>query len=173
MVLDSDLENRVDFISKMTDPILELILQGLPTTKEVVRTSSVLLLLLDQGLVTGNGGLPPYPLPLGGLGVYCAGNVLNYSFLASRLQSASLQTKLLRLAGIVDFGPFFDDALCVFNTTIETGLLSNPSEIAASKLMKKLADIYFTRVTNTTESTFFLISSTYGFVKISSGGLHF
>ncbi|GKC11118.1 hypothetical protein Tco_1007900 [Tanacetum coccineum] len=39
MVLDSDLENRVDFISKMTDPILELILQGLPTTKEVVRTS--------------------------------------------------------------------------------------------------------------------------------------
>nr|GEW46025.1 hypothetical protein [Tanacetum cinerariifolium] len=39
MVLDSNLENGVDFISKMPDPILELILQGLPTTKEVVRTS--------------------------------------------------------------------------------------------------------------------------------------
>nr|GEU99697.1 hypothetical protein [Tanacetum cinerariifolium] len=32
----------------------------------------------------------------GGLGVYSAGDVLNYAFLASRLQSAGLQTKLLR-----------------------------------------------------------------------------
>ncbi|GJX21484.1 F-box domain containing protein [Tanacetum coccineum] len=39
MVLDLNLENGVDFISKMPDPILELILQGLPTTKEVVQTS--------------------------------------------------------------------------------------------------------------------------------------
>ncbi|GKD74403.1 putative reverse transcriptase domain-containing protein [Tanacetum coccineum] len=33
-------------------------------------------------------------------------------------------------------------------------LLSNPSEVAAPKLMKKLADIYFTRVTQTVEYTF-------------------
>ncbi|GJY26009.1 F-box domain containing protein [Tanacetum coccineum] len=38
MVLDSNLENGVDFISKMPDLILELILQGLPTT-EVIGTS--------------------------------------------------------------------------------------------------------------------------------------
>ncbi|PWA73474.1 F-box domain, FBD domain, Leucine-rich repeat domain, L domain-like protein [Artemisia annua] len=35
----SNLENGVDFISNMPDPILQLILQGLPTTEEVVRTS--------------------------------------------------------------------------------------------------------------------------------------
>nr|GEY63657.1 hypothetical protein [Tanacetum cinerariifolium] len=55
-----------------------------------------------------------------------------------------------------DSGPTFDDALFVFNTSMKTGILSNPSEIAALKLMKKFADIYFTRVTNTAESTFFL-----------------
>ncbi|PWA50824.1 F-box domain, FBD domain, Leucine-rich repeat domain, L domain-like protein [Artemisia annua] len=32
-------ENGVDYISNMPDPILQLILQGLPTTEEVVRTS--------------------------------------------------------------------------------------------------------------------------------------
>ncbi|PWA76895.1 F-box domain, FBD domain, Leucine-rich repeat domain, L domain-like protein [Artemisia annua] len=35
----SNNENGVDFISNMPDPILQLILQGLPTTEEVVRTS--------------------------------------------------------------------------------------------------------------------------------------
>ncbi|GJZ40626.1 hypothetical protein Tco_0587512 [Tanacetum coccineum] len=53
------------------------------------------------------------------------GDVLNYAFLASRLQSASLQTKLLRYPGIVSSRPTFDDALCVFNTSMETDLLSN------------------------------------------------
>ncbi|GKB75706.1 reverse transcriptase domain-containing protein [Tanacetum coccineum] len=67
-----------------------------------------------------------------------------------------LGTKLLRHAGIFDSGPSFDDALCVFNTSIENDIMSNSSEIAAPKLMKKLADIYFTRVTNTAESTFSL-----------------
>ncbi|GKC71381.1 hypothetical protein Tco_1117264 [Tanacetum coccineum] len=47
-------------------------------------------------------------------------------------------------------GPAFNDALCAFNTKIETDLLSNASEIAAPKLMKKLIDIYFTRVTQAT-----------------------
>ncbi|GJY69255.1 hypothetical protein Tco_0472237 [Tanacetum coccineum] len=39
---------------------------------------------------------------------------------------------------------------------METDLLSNPSEIAALKLMKKMADIYFTRVTKNAESAFSL-----------------
>ena len=39
---------------------------------------------------------------------------------------------------------------------MEIDLLSNPSEVAAPKLIKKLADIYFTRVTQTAESTFSL-----------------
>jgi hypothetical protein len=39
---------------------------------------------------------------------------------------------------------------------MEIDLLSNLCEIAAPKLMKKLADIYFTRVTQIAESTFSL-----------------
>ncbi|GJR58014.1 hypothetical protein Tco_1500176 [Tanacetum coccineum] len=74
----------------------------------------------------------------------------------TEIAAARLQTKLLRHSGIVAFGPTFDDALCVSNTKMETNLLSNPSEIAAPKLMKKLANIYFTCVTQTTESTFSL-----------------
>ncbi|GJX88357.1 hypothetical protein Tco_0340371, partial [Tanacetum coccineum] len=91
-----------------------------------------------------------------GLGIYSAGDVLNYAFLASRLQSDGLQTKLRRHTGIVSPRSIFDDALSVFNTSMGTDLLSNPSEIAALKLMKKMADIYFTRVTKNVESTFSL-----------------
>ncbi|GJR29738.1 hypothetical protein Tco_1105970 [Tanacetum coccineum] len=72
------------------------------------------------------------------------------------LDSAGLQTKLLRHIGIVSPGPIFDDALSVHNTSMETDLLSNPSEIAALKLIKKMTDIYFTRVTKNAESTFSL-----------------
>ncbi|GJY79403.1 hypothetical protein Tco_0485204, partial [Tanacetum coccineum] len=53
-------------------------------------------------------------------------------------------------------GSNFDDALCVFNNAMEIDFLSNPSEVAASKLMKKMADIYFNRVTKDAESSFSL-----------------
>ncbi|GJZ74740.1 hypothetical protein Tco_0639205 [Tanacetum coccineum] len=69
------------------------------------------------------------------------------------------------------FGRAFTDALCVFNTKMETDLLSNTSEIAARKLIKKLADIYFTRVTQTAEFTFSLSSRQIAFVAISNGRL--
>nr|GEV28781.1 reverse transcriptase domain-containing protein [Tanacetum cinerariifolium] len=89
-----------------------------------------------------------------GLGVYSAGDVLNYAFLASRLQSVGLQAKLLQHASIVAYMPTFDDVLSVFNTSMEADLLSNPSEIVALKLIKNMANIYFTRVTKNTKSTF-------------------
>nr|GEZ33993.1 RNA-directed DNA polymerase, eukaryota [Tanacetum cinerariifolium] len=63
----------------------------------------------------------------GGLDVYSASDVFNYAFLASRLQSAGLQTKLLRHTSIVSPVPIFDEALSVFNTSMETDLLSNPT----------------------------------------------
>nr|GFD52437.1 putative reverse transcriptase domain-containing protein [Tanacetum cinerariifolium] len=56
--------------------------------------------------------LATLPFAFGRLVVYCAGDVLNYAFLASRLQSAGLHTKLLWHAGIFDSRPNFDDALC-------------------------------------------------------------
>ncbi|GJU86216.1 hypothetical protein Tco_1293762 [Tanacetum coccineum] len=73
-----------------------------------------------------------------GLGVYSTCDVLNYSFLASRLQSARLQTKLLRHFDIATFGPAFENALSAFNSKMDIDLLSNPSEVAALKPMKKL-----------------------------------
>ncbi|GJY48491.1 hypothetical protein Tco_0438447 [Tanacetum coccineum] len=100
--------------------------------------------------------LATLPFSFGGLGVFSAGDVLNYAFLASRLQSAGLQTKLLRHTCIVVPGPNFDDALRVFNTSMEIDFLSNPGGIAAPKLMKKMADIYFARVSINAESTFSL-----------------
>ncbi|GKD60469.1 hypothetical protein Tco_1297978 [Tanacetum coccineum] len=80
--------------------------------------------LLDQGSETSNGGLPPYHLLLGGL-------------------SAGLQTELRRHTSILAFRPNFDDALRVFNTSMKTDFLSNPNEIAAPKLMMKMADINY------------------------------
>nr|GEU34106.1 heparanase-like protein 3 [Tanacetum cinerariifolium] len=50
----------------------------------------------------------------------------------------------------------FDSALNAFNVKMEIDLLSNLSEIAAPKLMKKQAYIYFTSVTQMVESTFSL-----------------
>ncbi|GJZ93432.1 hypothetical protein Tco_0665497 [Tanacetum coccineum] len=72
----------------------------------------------------------PITFAFGGLGVYSAGDVLNYAFIASRLQCAALQTKLLRHVGIVTSGSTFDDALCVFNNAMEIDFLSTPSEMA-------------------------------------------
>ncbi|GJS85915.1 putative reverse transcriptase domain-containing protein [Tanacetum coccineum] len=69
--------------------------------------------------------LATLPFAFGGLGVYSAGDVLNYAFLASRLQSVGLQTKLLWHTGIVSPGPIFDDALSVFNTSMTTGTFEN------------------------------------------------
>ncbi|GJT90847.1 hypothetical protein Tco_1079692 [Tanacetum coccineum] len=113
-------------------------------------------MLLDLEFSNWHVVVPHYIFAFGGLGVYSAGDVLNYVFLASRLQSVGLQTKLLRHTGIDSPEPIFDDALSMFNTSMETDLLSNQSEIAAPKLMKKMADIYFTRVTKNAKSTFSL-----------------
>ncbi|GJV04370.1 hypothetical protein Tco_1337939 [Tanacetum coccineum] len=96
------------------------------------------------------------PFTFGGLGVYSACDVLNYAFIALRLQSAALQTKFLRHVGLVAYGSTFDDDVCVFNASMEIEFLGNPSEIAAPKLMKKMADIYFTRVAKDAESSFSL-----------------
>ncbi|GJX16333.1 hypothetical protein Tco_0217165 [Tanacetum coccineum] len=59
-------------------------------------------------------------------------------------------------ACIVASCPTFDDALCVFNKAMEIDFLSTLSDVAALKLMKKMVDIYFTRVTKGAESSFSL-----------------
>ncbi|GKA36384.1 hypothetical protein Tco_0722875 [Tanacetum coccineum] len=110
----------------------------------------------DPGFGDCQWRLSTLPFAFGGLGVYSISDVLSYAFIASRLEFAGLQSKLLRDSNIVTFGPAFDNALSTFNSKMEIDLLINPSEVAAPKLMKKLADIYFTHVTQTAESTFSL-----------------
>nr|GEU98921.1 ABC transporter A family member 9-like [Tanacetum cinerariifolium] len=90
------------------------------------------------------------------LGIYSTVDALNYAFLASCLQSAALHAKLLQHVGIIAPGSTFDDALCVFNDSMKIDFLCNLNEIDSPKLMKKMADIYFTRVTKDAESTFSL-----------------
>nr|GEU89026.1 hypothetical protein [Tanacetum cinerariifolium] len=131
---------------------------------------SVLSLFLDQDLAIGNGGLPPYLLHFRGL--LSILRTLPFFDVALRsslerivtamdqdlaIGNGGLPPYLSHLGGLVSIlHPIFDDALSVFNTSMETYLLSNPSEIAAPKLMKKITDIYFTRVTKIAESTFSL-----------------
>ncbi|GJU65888.1 hypothetical protein Tco_1247723 [Tanacetum coccineum] len=170
----------MDAIAKINDPQCELLLLRSCTGisrlyftmricpprvfESAQRSFDVALRSSLERIVTASGPgfgewqrrLATLPFAFEGLGFYSAGDVLNYAFLASRLQSASLQTMLLRHTGIVSPGPIFDDALSVFNTYMETGLMSNTSEIAAPKLIKKMADIYFTRVTKNAESIFSL-----------------
>ncbi|GKC47918.1 putative reverse transcriptase domain-containing protein [Tanacetum coccineum] len=78
----------------------------------------------DPGFSDWQWRLSTLPFAFRGLGAYSACDVLNYAFLAA------------------------------FNAKMEIDLLSNPSQVVALKLMKKLADIYFTRVTQMVESTF-------------------
>nr|GEW02446.1 hypothetical protein [Tanacetum cinerariifolium] len=94
-----------------------------------------------------------------------ASDALTYAFLASRLRSPVLQTKLLRHVGIVTFGSTFDGALCVINTSMELDLLSYPSEIVSPKLMKKMADIYFTRPCSACSRVF--AGDIYGYHDVS------
>ncbi|GJS24307.1 hypothetical protein Tco_0452939 [Tanacetum coccineum] len=92
---------------------------------------SVLSLLMDQGLVTANGSFGDCQWKLLDQGLVGGGDVLDYIFLASRLWYVGLHAKLFRHVFIIAYGPTFDDALCVFNTTTETGPSSTPSEIDA------------------------------------------
>ncbi|GKB69721.1 hypothetical protein Tco_0931133 [Tanacetum coccineum] len=161
----------LDVVAKINDPQCELLLiracAGVSKLYFAMRTCSPRVfesaqLSFDMALrsaleriVTASGPgfgdwqwrLATLPFAFGGLGVYSAGDVLNYAFIASRLQSAALQTKLLRHVGIVTSGSTFDDALCVFNNAMEIDFLSTLSEVAAPKIMKKCKSNISTRVT--------------------------
>ncbi|KAL6546855.1 hypothetical protein OROMI_022576 [Orobanche minor] len=170
----------MDLVAKLHDPQCELLLLRACTSISklyfALRTCPLAFfqsaqVSFDQALrssleriVTASGPgfgdwqwrLATLPFSLGGLGIYTTMDVRQYAFIASRLQSGGLQAKLLGPSGITSFGPAFDGALFLFNETTGSDILSNPSEIAATRLMKILADIYFTKVAASAESIFYL-----------------
>ncbi|GKA54974.1 hypothetical protein Tco_0753923 [Tanacetum coccineum] len=144
----------LDAVAKINDPQCELLLiracAGVSKLYFAMRTCSprvfesaqlsfdmALRSALEHIVTTSGQGfgdwqwrLATLPFTFGGLSVYSASDVLNYAFIASRLQSAALQTTLLRHVGIVTSGSTFDDTFCVFNNAMEIDFLSTPSEMA-------------------------------------------
>ncbi|GKA23254.1 hypothetical protein Tco_0709216 [Tanacetum coccineum] len=72
-----------------------------------------------------------------------AGDIIQYAFLASRLQSSTLQTKILMKTGIESQGSSFKHALDVFNTICNIDVLSVTTCTSAPHMMKTLAKCYF------------------------------
>ncbi|XP_074266690.1 uncharacterized protein LOC141589970 [Silene latifolia] len=107
---------------------------------------------LDDGTIVGDTLVVGKVLELIMEDGPCLGLHLN----VGKTEPAGLQAKLLCPSGILAPGPTFDSVVRLFNETTGSDLLSNPSKIAAPKLMKKLEDIYFTKVTVTAESAFSL-----------------
>ena len=157
----------MEAIHKLHDPQCELLLlrncAGVAKLSYVLRTCSPLYLLeaqvqFDQALrtsleriVTASGPgfgdwqwrLATLPIKLGGLGIISAGDVIQYAFLASRMQSKDLQANILSKSGIISLGLSFQHALDTFNTTCNIDMLSDTTCASAPHMMKTLAKCYF------------------------------
>ncbi|GKA82699.1 hypothetical protein Tco_0789447, partial [Tanacetum coccineum] len=157
----------MEAIHKLHDPQCELLLlrncAGVAKLSYALRTCSPLYLLeaqvqFDHALraslemvVTSLGSgfgdwqlrLATLPIKLGGLGILSAGDIIQYAFLASRLQSSTLQTKILMKTGIESHGSSFKHALDVFNTTCNVDVLFVTTCTSAPHMMKTLAKCYF------------------------------
>ena len=87
--------------------------------------------------------LATLPIKLGGLGILSAGDIIQYAFLASRMQTSDLQEKILAKTGIATHGPSFQHALDKFNATCNTDFLNATGGALAPQMMKTLAKCYF------------------------------
>ena len=91
-----------------------------------------------------------------GLGIYSASDVINYVFLASRLQTNSLQAKILANRVISSLGFAFERALGAFRVLCGSNAFSLNHGSAAPHMMKKFAGAYFSVVENSLASTYML-----------------
>lgn len=138
----------IEAINKVNDPQCELLLlrncAGVSKLSYALRTCSPVHLSeaqdqFDQTLraslekiVTASGPgfgdwqwrLATLPIKLGGLGILSAGDIIQYTFLASRMQTNDLQDKILTKTGIVIHGPLSPHALDIFNATCNTDFLA-------------------------------------------------
>jgi hypothetical protein len=87
--------------------------------------------------------LATLPIKLGGLGILSAGDIIQYAFLASRMQTSDLQDKILTKTGDISCGPSFQYALDTFNSTCNIDAFSVTNGASAPQMMKTLAKCYF------------------------------
>ena len=81
------------------------------------------------------------PIQMGGLGIRSAGDVINYSFLTSRLQISSLQAKILANSDLSSLGSAFERALGAFRALCTSNAFSLNDRSTTSHIMKKLAEL--------------------------------
>ncbi|KAL5713679.1 hypothetical protein ACHQM5_015733 [Ranunculus cassubicifolius] len=118
-----------------------------------VRFDSALRCSLER-IVTNEGSgfgewqyrLATFPIRRGGLGVISAADVMNYAFIASRLQSKELQGKILANAGInhSSMGSSFSKALASYAQVCT--VVPDTVSISVPNAMHALADRYFSCV---------------------------
>ena len=96
------------------------------------------------------------PIKMGGLNIFSAGDVINYAFFVSRLQTSLLQVKILDNSDLPTLGPAFEHALGVFRVLCGSNALSLNDESAAPHMMKKLAGAYFNVVEKSLASNYML-----------------
>ncbi|GKF18013.1 hypothetical protein Tco_0062931, partial [Tanacetum coccineum] len=87
--------------------------------------------------------LATLPIKLSGLGILSARDIIHYAFLASRLQTSALQSKILLKTGIVSHGSSLMHAPDAFNTTCNVDVLSVTTCTSVPQMMKTLAKCYF------------------------------
>ncbi|GKC82101.1 hypothetical protein Tco_1137818 [Tanacetum coccineum] len=157
----------MEAIHKLHDPQCELLLLrncvGVAKPSYALMTCSPVSLLkaqveFDQALrnslekiVTASGPgfgdwqwrLATLPIKLGGLGILPARDIIHYAFLASRLQTSTLQDKIMSKTCIVSHGSSFQYAIDVFNATCNVDVLSVTTDASAPHMMKTLAKCYF------------------------------
>ena len=121
----------MEAIGKLNDPQCELLLlrncAGVSKLSYALRTCSPLYLSeahaqfdqtlrasLEKIVPTSGPGfgdwqwrLATLPIKLGGLGILSAGDIIQYAFLASRMQTSGLQEKILAKTDVVSHGPSF------------------------------------------------------------------
>ncbi|PWA66849.1 CAAX amino terminal protease [Artemisia annua] len=72
-----------------------------------------------------------------------AGDIIQYVFLASRMQTSVPQDKILTKTGIVSYGSSLQHALDTFNITCKIDALSVTNGASAPQMIKTLAKCYF------------------------------
>ena len=91
---------------------------------------------------------------MGGFGIYSASDVVNYAFLAYRLQTSSLQAKILSNSVLPSLGPAFEWALSVFYVLYDSNAFSLNDEFVSPHMIQKLAGAYFNVVENNLVSSY-------------------